>query len=48
MDYVDLPSLNTLQLHDCALQGDSGVDRRMISNEPYNFINTLTMKSENE
>ena len=48
IDDSDLPKLQSIQLGDGALRGDNGADRKTISNEPYNYKNTLTMRSENE
>ena len=49
VDDSDLPKLQSIQLGECALDGDNcGDDRRTTSDEPYNYKNTLTMRSENE
>ena len=48
IDDSDLPKLQSIQLGDYALQGDDSYDRKTISDEPYNYKNTLTMRSENE
>ena len=45
-DHSDLPKLQSIQLCAGALQGDDSGDRETISEEPYNYTNTLTMKSE--
>ena len=45
-DESDLPVLQSIQLGNNALQGDSGDRRKMITEEPYNYRNTLTMRSE--
>ena len=45
-DESDLPSLQSIQLGDNALQGDSGDKRKKIFEPPYNYRNTLTMRSE--
>ena len=45
-DYEDLPKLQSIQLNDNALEGDD--DRKTISSFPYNYNNTLTMRSEIE
>ena len=45
MHYVDLPLLNTLQLGERAINGDSRSERQTILDEPFNYSNTLTMKS---
>jgi len=46
IDDSDLPKLQSIQLGGGALEGDGRDDRKTISNEPYNFKNTLTMRSE--
>ena len=48
IDDSDLPKLQSIQLGDSALAGDGGDDRKTISTEPYNYKNTLTMRSEIE
>ena len=48
IDDSDLPKLQSIQLGEYALRGDGRVDRKTISNEPYNYKNTLTMRSEIE
>ena len=48
IDDSDLPKLQSIQLGDGALNGDWGDNRRTISNPPYNYNNTLTMRSEIE
>ena len=48
IDDSDLPKLQSIQLGDYALEGDDRDDRKTISNEPYNYKNTLTMRSEIE
>ena len=45
-DDSDLPKLQSIQLGDSALRGDDRADRKTISNEPYDYKNTLTMRSE--
>ena len=45
-DDSDLPKLQSIQLGGAALRGDD--DRKTISDEPYNYKNTLTMRSEIE
>ena len=42
----DLPSLQSIQLRYKALQGDSGEKRKMIIDPPYNYRNTMTMRSK--
>ena len=46
IDDSDLPKLQSIQLGDYALEGDWRDDRKTISDEPYNYKNTLTMRSE--
>jgi len=46
IDDSDLPKLQSIQLGDYALDGDDDDDRTTISNLPYNYNNTLTMRSE--
>ena len=48
IDDSDLPKLQSIQLGANALYGDSRNDRKTISTEPYNYKNTLTMRSEIE
>ena len=43
-----LPQLQSIQLGQWALAGDWGDDRKTISDEPYNYKNILTMRSEIE
>ena len=45
-DESDLPALKSIQLGDNTLQGDSGDKRKMIVEPPYNYRNTMTMRSE--
>ena len=40
--------LQSIQLDSSALEGDPRADRRMIRNPPYNYKNTMTMRSEIE
>ena len=47
-DDSDLPKLQSIHLDSSAFYGDDGDDRKTISNEPYNYKNTLTMRSEIE
>ena len=47
-DDSDLPQLQSIRLGEFALQGDDGDDRKTISNKPYNYKNTLTMRSDIE
>ena len=48
IDDSDLPKLQSIQLGDGALLGDARDDRRTIRREPYNYKNTLAMRSEIE
>ena len=48
IDDSDLPKLQSIQLGSSALDGDARDDRKTISDEPYNYKNTLTMRSEIE
>ena len=48
IDNSDLPKLQSIQLGSWALDGDERDDRTTISDEPYNYKNTLTMRSEIE
>ena len=48
IDDSDLPKLQSIQLGNSALQGDGGGDRQTISDKPYNYKNTLTMRSDIE
>ena len=48
IDDSDLPQLQSIQLGDSALDGDAGDNRKTIEDEPYNYKNTLTMRSEIE
>ena len=48
MDDLDLPKLESIKLDWEALQGDWRVPRKTISSAPYNYKNTLTMRSVNE
>ena len=45
IDYSDLPKLQSIQLGQWALAGDDRGDRETISDKPYNYKNTLTMRS---
>ena len=42
-----MPKLQSILLDSWALDGDGSDDRETISDEPYNYKNTLTMRSEN-
>ena len=48
IDDSDLPKLQSIELGTGTLVGDGGDDRKTISDEPYNYKNTLTMRSEIE
>ena len=48
IDDSDLPKLQSIQFAPGALEGDAGDDRKTISTKPYNYKNTLTMRSEIE
>jgi len=48
IDDSDLPKLQSIELDHQALHGDGGDDRKTISEAPYNYNNTLTMRSESE
>ena len=45
---LDLTQLKSILLHNEALRGDSNDDRKGRIDIPYDFMNTLTMKSTNE
>ena len=47
-DNSDLPKLQSIQLGTWALDGDRRDDQKTISDEPFNYKNTLTMRSEIE
>ena len=47
-DDSDLPKLQSIQLDRWALDGDKRDNRKTIRDEPYNYKNTLTMRSEIE
>ena len=48
IDDSDLPKLQSIELDYEALAGDGRDDRKTISDEHYNYKNTLTMRSEIE
>ena len=48
IDDSDLPKLQSIRLDEGALYGDGRDDRKTIGDEPYNYKNTLTMRSEIE
>ena len=45
---VDLPQLQSIILDDSALEGDWQKNRKGIEFKPYNYKNTLTMKSSHK
>ena len=48
IDDSDLPKLQSIRLDRCALEGEGRDNRKTIRDEPYNYKNTLTMRSEIE
>ena len=48
IDDSDLPKLQSIRLGFGALHGDGRDDRKTIRNPPFNYKNTLTMRSEIE
>ena len=48
IDDSDLPKLQSIQLGEKAIDGDYGDDRKTKNTEPYNYNNTLTMRSDTE
>ena len=46
IDDSDLPKLQSIELGEDALRGDNGDGQKTISDEPFNYKNTLTMRSE--
>ena len=48
VDDSDLPKLQSIDLDEYALSGDDRDDRKTISTAPYNWKNTLTMRSDIE
>ena len=48
IDDSDLPKVQSIQLNSGALAGDSRDGQKTICNAPYNYNNTLTMRSEIE
>ena len=46
IDYSDLTKLQSIQLGDGALNGDGRDNRKTSHEEPYNYKNTLTIRSE--
>ena len=47
-DDSDLPKLQSIQLGSFALNGDNRDGRKTVRYSPYNYKNTLTMRSEVE
>ena len=45
IDNADLPLLQSIEIGQEALAGDWCDDRKMIRDEPFNYKNTLTMRS---
>ena len=45
-DDSDLPELQSIQLGKSALEGDERDDRKTTIKAPYNYKNTLTMRSD--
>lgn len=43
---IDLENLRSISLGEQTLRGDPSEDRRGIHDPPYNYLNTLRMKSE--
>lgn len=43
---IDLPQLNSIELGSGAFNGDSRPNRKSIDTTPYNYKNTLIMRSE--
>ena len=44
-DNPDLPKLQSIELEYSACRGDSDSSRTTMKNKPYNYKNTLTMRS---
>lgn len=44
---LDLPSLQSITMKQCAFEGDDNANRKSLLIEPYNYKNSLTMKSNN-
>ena len=44
-DDLDLPQLHSIELDYCALQGDERDEQKALEEKPYNYKNTLIMKS---
>ena len=48
IDDSDLPMLQSIRLGSWAFRGDSREERTTVNTEPFNYKNTLTMRSEIE
>ena len=44
-DDLDLPQLHPIELDYCALRGDERDEQKALEEKPYNYKNTLIMKS---
>ena len=44
-DNLDLPQLHSIELDYCALRGDERDEQKALKEKPYNYKNTLRMKS---
>ena len=44
-DDLDLPQLHSIELDYCALRGDERDEQKALEEKPYNYKNTLIMKS---
>ena len=44
-DDLDLPQLHSIELDYCALRGDERGEQKALKEKPYNYKNTLRMKS---
>ena len=44
-DDLDLPQLHSIELDYCALRGDEWDEQKVLEEKPYNYKNTLIMKS---
>ena len=44
-DDLDLPQLHSIELDYCALRGDERDEQKALKEKPYNYKNTLIMKS---
>ena len=48
IDDSDLPKLQSIRLYNSALNGNYRDDRKTISDKPYNYKNTMIMRSDIE